>query len=197
MNAAGQVAIAGNLTGTNDGSATGVFRGDGTLLTRLARDKELAPGGGNYAGVFSVPYLNSIGQAAFTGSLTGTTDGSTSGIFRTNGVSSGLMARDKQGAPGSGGGFFNTNFTLGTLLDSGYAIFQAQLTGTTDTSNVGIFSNNGTGATSIVRNRQTEPGGGIYTFVAYSDANSRGDVTYYAGLSGASDGAASGQSPKR
>ncbi|HEV8292296.1 MAG TPA: choice-of-anchor tandem repeat NxxGxxAF-containing protein, partial [Tepidisphaeraceae bacterium] len=165
MNAAGQVAMLGTLSGTNDGSTTGLFRGDGTILTRLARDKEFAPAGGNYAVGFGIPYLNSIGQAAFIANVTGTADGSTVGIYRTNGVSSGVMARDKQGAPGAGGGFYTTNFTLGTLLDSGHAIFQAALSGTNDTSNIGIFSNNGTGATAIVRNRWAAPGGGVYSSI--------------------------------
>lgn len=67
FNDLGQVLFTSTITGAQDGSSAGVFRGDGGALTAIARVGDPAPGG---AGVFSKfdPLslaLNDAGQAAF------------------------------------------------------------------------------------------------------------------------------------
>src|SRR2546422_1077064 len=80
INPAGQEALREPLPGTTDATPPGLSRGDGTILPKLARDKDLAAGGGNSAPGFGYPYITSIGQVPFTANVTGTADGSTVGI---------------------------------------------------------------------------------------------------------------------
>lgn len=104
----GQVLFASTITGAQGGSAAGVFRSEGGVLTAIARVNEPAPGG---AGVFSKfdPFtltLNDAGQAAFVASLDfgdggGTEDGK--GLFLYDDAH-GLRAAARVGdvVPGAG-----------------------------------------------------------------------------------------------
>jgi len=76
----------------------------------------------------------------FIAYLTGTSDGSTNGIFRGDGSTTVSIAREKVSAPGSGGGTFSS-FGDPALNASGQAAFYAGLTGTVGgaTDNAGIF----------------------------------------------------------
>jgi hypothetical protein len=191
INSAGQVAIFSNLTATSDASTNGVFRtGDGINFTAIARDKLSAPGGGAYLAL-GAPQINSSGQVMFFSTLAGTADGSTTGIFRSDGVTPTLLARDKQTAPGPGGGTFNT-LTLTTppaFNDLGQTAFSASVVGGTNTQ--GVFRSDGT-AIAIARGVQPAPGGGTWNNFSQPDMNSRGDVVFTSLISGAADGAVAG-----
>src|SRR5206468_9607338 len=82
----GQVAFTAGITGASDGSATGIFRGDGNSIVSIARQKQIAPNtagatfngiGNNFLGIAPG------GQVAFVASLAGTLDGlsTDNGIF--------------------------------------------------------------------------------------------------------------------
>ncbi len=119
----------------------GIFRGDGSTPTAIAREKWVAPGtGGGTFLSFGYPVLNASGQAAFFAPLRDTSDGSTCGIFRGDGSTTVAIAREKWVAPGTGGGTF-LSFGHPALNASGQAAFLADLTGTVGgtADNAGIF----------------------------------------------------------
>src|SRR5439155_6797462 len=89
LNNAGQVVFLNTLTGPGVGTTndTGLFRADGTTLTQIVREGQLAPDGNGRFNDFrfsSFPAFNNSGQVAFNGLLTGTAHGLSddNGIFR-------------------------------------------------------------------------------------------------------------------
>jgi hypothetical protein len=194
LNAAGQVAFHAGLTGTSDGSSEGHFRGDGTTTAAIARGKWAAPGtgGGTFAS-FGDSALNASGQAAFSASLTGTTDGSTNGMFRGDGTTISAFAREKSAAPGTGGGTF-VGLSGGALNASGQVAFRATLTGTTDGSDEGVFRGSGTTTTAIAREKWAAPGtgGGTYSSLDNAALNASGQAAFWAILTGTTDGSSVG-----
>jgi len=185
FNASGQAAFQAWLTGTTDGSTSGLFRGDGSTTTAIAREKWAATGtgGGTFVN-FGWPALNASGQAAFYATLTGTTDGSTRGIFRGDGSTTTAIAREKWAAPGTGGGTFELYFSYPALNASGQAAFQASLTGTTDGSTWGIFRGDGSTTTAIAREKWAAPGtgGGTFADCGYFALNASGQAAFRAEL---------------
>ncbi|MBE3100271.1 MAG: PEP-CTERM sorting domain-containing protein [Planctomycetes bacterium] len=196
LNASGQAAFCTGLTGTSDGSTQGIFRGDGSALTAIARQKWAAPGtgGGTFSYFSASPALNASGQAAFWAALTGTTDGSNYGIFRGSSGTPTAIARDKWAAPGTGGGTFSSTFSDPALNASGQAAFQAGLTGTSDGSTGGIFRGDGSTTTAIAREKWAAPGtgGGTFAYLSYPALNASGQAAFYAELTGTSDGSSVG-----
>jgi len=78
LNGSGEVAFLASLTGTSGGSSDdrGIFRGDGAVLTQIAREGQAAPdSNGTFSGFSDAPALNDSGQVAFYASLTGTSGG--------------------------------------------------------------------------------------------------------------------------
>ena len=144
LNNAGQAAFKAFLTG-ND---SGIFRGDGGILTQIAREGQAAPDDdGTFTG-FGDPALNASGQAAFQGFLTGTD--SSEGVFRGDGGALTQIARQGQTAPGGSGTlvFFGTP----VLNATGQAAFSAFLDvpGEFD-GNTGFFTGDGIDLLTVVR----------------------------------------------
>lgn len=115
INASGQVAFAGVI----DGSHVGLFRGDGSSLTKIARDGDTAATGETFAG-FWVPTLNDAGQAAFKASISG---GGQYGIFIGDGGTPLRVAKTGQAAPG---GVFN-EFAYPSINAGGTVAFMANV----------------------------------------------------------------------
>jgi hypothetical protein len=117
--------------------AVGGLAGSATADTKIvAITGQSVPGtgGGTYTSLFD-PVLNGNGQVAFAGSATGTTNGSSFGVFRGDGTTLAAIVRDKQAAPGAGGGTFNAAFsTFLSLSDAGQVGFIDNFTGATDGS---------------------------------------------------------------
>ena len=194
LNASGQAAFLASLTGTSDDSDQGIFRGDGSTSTAIAREKWSAPGtGGGTFYSFYAPVLNASGQAAFYANLTGTDDGSNQGIFRGNGSTLVAIARQYWAAPGTGGGTFGY-FGDPALNASGQAAFYAYLTGTDDGSTYGIFRGSGGGLTAIAREKWSAPGtgGGTFSYLYAPALNASGQAAFYAYLTGTADGSTYG-----
>jgi hypothetical protein len=197
INSIGQVAF---LSTVNGGTSAGpaVFRGDGTILTPLARTGDAAPGagGGVLAPIFGsfVPALNDAGQVAFTAMLSSTTNGSTSGIFRANGATLAAIARHQQPAPGAGGGTFASFPDSPIISADGRASFFANLQGTGDGSTYGFFRGDGSTVSVIARPNQPAPGAGGGTYATLGEGslamNSGGTAAFSATLSGTTAGAA-------
>ncbi len=98
INDAGQAVFLATLTGTLGGSNnTGIYRGNGTPggLTNIARQGQFAPdGNGIYSGFDYSLALNSSGQVAFYGNISGAVNSAQSaGVFRGNGVTCVQIAR--------------------------------------------------------------------------------------------------------
>jgi hypothetical protein len=194
INASGLVADTFGLTASPDGATHEVFRGDGTANIAIARQGQAAPGtGAGTFNSFSSPLINDLGTVVFASSLLGTADGSTEGIFAGSGATPTVIVREKQAAPGGGGGAFNSSMNLLALNANGQLLFLAGLAGTSDSSTTGLFRGNGFATVVIAREKQSAPAGGTFTS-AFNTAgmNSLGDVVFAAGLSGSGDGANQG-----
>ena len=165
MNSSGQVAFMATITGSTNGSNVGYFRGDGITLTPIARDGQLAPGVGGGAFSLQDSYaFNDAGQLAFASFLTGIPGGIQSGLFRGDGNSTIVLARQNLPAPGPGGGLFGSGFRVGNMNTAGQAAFTAGLSNTTDGSANGLFRSDGSSLIAIARDNQLAPGAGRATF---------------------------------
>src|SRR5206468_3820509 len=89
------------------------------------------PGGGTFSGPGPNISIGSGGQVAFSSNLNPGPDGANYGIYRGDGVSLDVIARDKQAAPGGGGGTFQ-GISLGSpsINSSGTVAFGAFIVGT-------------------------------------------------------------------
>ncbi len=193
LNDAGQVAFRADLAGTTGGSNddSGIFRGNGTTLTRIARAGQAAPDGNGAFLDFSDHSFNNAGQAAFAADVTNTSGGSSDdrGIFRSDGTTLTQIARKGQTAPDGNGVF--SSFTNPAINATGQAAFKADFTGTTGGSNdnSGVFRGNGATPTRIVRKGQAAPdGNGAFSSFSKPAVNATGQVVFEAFLSGTSGG---------
>lgn len=132
LNNAGQQSFTAILTGTSrsDGRGSGIFRGDGSTLTQIARDGQAAPDGdGTFFG-FGIPSLNNAGQTAFISSISETLGENSFyfGIYRSDGSTLTQVLRDGVAAPDGNGRFLPFTFNP-ELNDAGQIAFIADLTG--------------------------------------------------------------------
>ncbi|HJQ79437.1 MAG TPA: choice-of-anchor tandem repeat NxxGxxAF-containing protein, partial [Lacipirellulaceae bacterium] len=197
INDAGRVAFTGYLSSPVGG---GIFLGDGTTSTQLARYGEaLLDGNGQYAGTpwFSMR-LNELGHAAFFANFSNTLGGASdnTGILRGDGASLVTIVRKGQMAPDGNGAFFDftgLGFTAPAALnDSGQVAFDARLTGTAqgNSDDYGIFRSDGATLVQVVREGQLAPdGNGRFVIHERPALNDAGQLAFRASLTGTSGGA--------
>jgi hypothetical protein len=135
------------MNGTAD--ADGIFRGDGSSVTQIARSNQVAPGGPGTFLNFTTPAINDSGNVAFAADLTGT--GSQfeqgGGIYRGSGGALTTIARTEQPSPDGDGTFgYLHNVHMNNL---GQVAFQATLFDTLQ--NNGVFRGDGSSTVSIAR----------------------------------------------
>jgi hypothetical protein len=173
LNNAGQVAFAASLSGTTGGFVDdgGVYLGDETTITQIAREGQTAPDGNGAFSRFFSPTLNSVGQVAVRGSLTGASGGGSSGIFRGDGFSLAQIVRNGQSMPG-GSGTFNSVDDIFELNDSGQVSLYVQLTAE------GIFQGDGDALITIVRAGQSTPLGVDIDDIGNFEGSNQGDVVF-------------------
>lgn len=185
FNEAGQTAFQGRLFNTAGGRSDdyGIFRGNGSSLTRIAREGEAAPdANGSFSEFDEVVALNDAGQAAFRATLNNTAGGTSddTGIFRGDGSTLTQIARTGQSAPDANGSF--SNFGSGVSLnDAGQAAFVGELTGTTGggSDNAGIFLGDGSTLTQIIRTGQAAPdANGSFSNFDSPSLNDAGQVAF-------------------
>jgi hypothetical protein len=137
--------------------------------------------------------MNVSGQVGFAAALSGTTDGSDFGWFRSDGASLVAIARGKQTAPGTGGGRFASrgggNPAAVAIAAGGQVAFTAALEGTPDgrTDNQGLFLGDGQETIKAVVSGQvlptnlTDSSQGVVKFIILGPnaINSYGQVAYY------------------
>ena len=168
INNSGQVAFFSNVSGTSDGSTSGIFRGDGHSLVQLVNNKTPAPGpGGGTVSPQADFTFNDAGQVVYDASLSGTSDGSAEGYFRSDSNSTVVIARQKETAPGPGGGTFDFLGTITSPLvnNAGQVAFGSTIVNATNNSDRGIFRSDGSSLIPIVRQYQVLPGIGTAYFV--------------------------------
>lgn len=147
VNEAGQTAFAVDLFGagvdpTNDG---GVYRGDGTILTKIARLGESVPNGGTLTGL-SHPQISNTGEVGFLGGLGG--GGGWDLVLKGDGSSLTEVARVGQVFPD---GTEITDFHPADgvpINNNGYVAFRANLENGLDNFE-GVFLGNGSTLTTI------------------------------------------------
>jgi hypothetical protein len=138
-----------------------------------------APAGGNYAGLFFIPVLNSSGQVAFTA----TTTVAGTGLFvGTPGTPLTTAALTGTTAP-SGGTY--TGLSSPILSDSGQVAFGAQLAG----NGYGLYAGTpGSSLNTIALKGAAAPVGGNYTGFYGPVINASGQVAFSATLSAGGSG---------
>jgi hypothetical protein len=200
INEAGEVAFLADIDTSESYDESGIFRGTGGPVTRIARQGQAAPDGNGTLGSFAeFPALNKSGQVAFGVHLQGTSGGNTDsqGIFRGSGGALTQIARAGQTAPDGNGIFIPGNF-LGNvqLNDSGQAAFWLELTGTSGGTkdDSGIFLGDGGPITQIAREGDIAPDGdGHLEAFWYPALNNAGEVAFTAGISGTKGGLRDGE----
>jgi hypothetical protein len=194
INAAGELAFRGSLIGAGVSATNkdGIWSTAGGTLAIVARSGSEGPGPGLGPGVnFSsfgniiAPVINSAGNVAFFGSLTGTGVNSTNnrGVWSNAGGTLAAVARSGSEGPGPGlGTGINFSFFGDPLLNSaGRVAFRGSLTGTgVDSSNdQGIWSNAGGSLQKIIRKGDqfdVNPGIGV-DLRTISEFNFAGDLS--------------------
>jgi hypothetical protein len=102
MNSGGDVAFFASLVGTTGGTAdaTGIFVGDGTNLSVIARRGALTPSGnGRFLEIDPAIAINDAGAVLFFSTITGASGGSTAGLFRGDGAQLVEIARASDPTP--------------------------------------------------------------------------------------------------
>ena len=204
LNAAGQVAFSGFLSGTGNASDSGIWSGGGASdsLALAVRVEDEAPGTSNdikFAGGFANISINSSGEIAFSSFLAGTdiNSNNNSGVWSEgggNGLT--LVAREGNAAPGTNSGVSYKNFNDVVLNDSGQTAFSGFLTGTgiSNSNNRGIWAMGESGLTLVAREGHEAPGteGANFTSNFGSDLvsiaiNIAGQTAFYARITGSSN----------
>jgi hypothetical protein len=200
LNNIGQAAFRAQLRDTTGGTADsrGVFRSGGSTITQIARAGQLAPDSNGALFSFDAVELNDVGQVAFKGLLTGTSNGSSdnTGIFRGSGGVLTQIAREGQTTPDGNGVFslFASDFFPQIKINNpGQVAFSAILDGTSGgtTDDTGIFLGSGVEITQIVREGQLAPDSNG-TFSSFFDSvpalNDSGQSAFTNLLNGTSGG---------
>jgi len=138
LNASDEVAWRSGLRdpSTFEGIGSGIFRGNASAITRIARRGDSAPdGNGGFDGTFTVfgqfyP-MNDAGQVAFQANLEGNSDGFY-GLFRGDGNETVAIVRLGDPAP-DGNGTFSSLGPFG-INAQGQVLFTASLTNTANGS---------------------------------------------------------------
>ena len=197
LNASGQVAFQGFLTGTSGGFSddTGIFLGSGGALTRIVREGDSAPDSNGAFGFTAPPVLNDAGQVAFRGGLSGTSGGSSdqNGIFLSSGGTVIQVARGGEAAPdGNGTIRFFEDPTLNATGQVAFTSFNMIGTSGGTSDNAGIFIGDGQETFQAARKGQAL-GGSTITALSFSNStsgqgeqrsglNDFGQVAYHATL---------------
>jgi hypothetical protein len=197
LNAAGQTAFFGSLTGTSANNEGIWSEGGGSGLALVVRKGDPAPGtaaGVSFSGFFD-PVLNGGGQTAFTGFLTGSgvTSANNEGIWSEGGGSGlALVVRKGDPAPGTAAGVTFGGLHFPVLNDAGQTAFLGFLTGAgvAASNDSGIWSEGGgSGLALVARKGSQAPGtpvGVNFNGVSTPVLNGAGQTAFVGKLTGSS-----------
>jgi hypothetical protein len=187
MNNAGQVAFSAAIVNPADGFDNGLFIGNGTEITQIARRGAAVPGGGGTLFNFSAPALNNAGQAAFAANYL--SNSNWDGVFRGDGTTTTPIAKTGDPAP-DGSGLLRDAFGSPVALnDAGQVAFVTSITPNPGGQiRAGLFRGDGTpgGLDMIAREATPSPDGdGVFSSVGSAGAfamNEGGQLVFTAGL---------------
>jgi len=188
FNDLGQVLFESTITGAQNGSAAGIFRGDGGALTPIARINDLAPGGGVFSKFETTTLaLNGHGQAVFQAFIDlgdGRSTQDTEGLFLYDDVR-GLVAVARLGdaVPGAS--------TVGQINFAGATFRGPGTSGLNDKGQVAYLMGGDDGIPYVVV--APEPGGGALALAAVAALL----VRRSSALRSSSSSSVRGQSPRR
>jgi hypothetical protein len=197
INGAGQTAFSGFLlqgtAGVTTSNDQGIWsEGSGTLAL-LAREGNVAPGtssGVNYS-FFNSPVLNSTGQVAFFGFLTGTgvTASNDSGIWSEGSGTLALVAREGNVAPGTTSALFGNLANSPVINGAGQTAFSGTLlqgtAGVNGFNDSGIWSEGSGTLALLAREGNVAPGttSALFGNLANSPViNSAGQTAFFGTL---------------
>ena len=175
FNDLGQVGFTNTLTGTVGGNndSRGVFRGSGGAVTQVVRQGQAAPDGNGTFKSFVFPSMGNTGEIAFTGTLDGTSGGSSDdkGMFKSDGITTTQIIREGQSVPNGVGVYTSTPFDA-AINDVGQVVFTSQISyGFSD----GIFVyDDSAGVMEVVRRGQPLLGSTIQNF-SFGHISQQGD----------------------
>jgi hypothetical protein len=187
MNDAGQVAFTAAIVGSADSFDNGIFLGNGTTITQIARRGEAVPGGGGTFFNLSTPALNNAGHAAFTANYL--SNSNWDGVFRGNGSITTAIAKTGDPAPDGSGLLRDTFSNHVALNDAGQVAFITAITPNPGGQvRTGLFRGDGSvgGLDLIVREGMNSPDGdGVFSSIGSAGAfamNEAGQILFTAGL---------------
>jgi hypothetical protein len=197
INSSGRAAFRGILANTVGGSADnfGIFTSSSGFVTQIARNGDTAPdGNGVFSGVSNSGLtINDANRVAFTGTLTGTTNGTLddSGIFAGSGGTLTQIVREGQPVPDGNGEFrsFNSTFSMNNLGIVAVEGFLRNTSGGAGDDNL-IVLTDGIDTVTVVRKGDARVGGPITsleiassTSTQSSSLNEKGQLAYWVRLS--------------
>lgn len=194
LNNSDQICSYAFLSGTSGGSTdnAGLYLVDSGSAMQVVGKGQSVPGGNGAFNFFFYGSQNSLGQVGFQATLSGTSGGTSDdrGLYfwNPNGTIT-QIAREGQAAPDGNGVFSFLGET--DWSDSGYAVFNANLSGTTGGSadNRGIFRGNGTTVEQIARAGQAAPGGnGNFSQFSAAQHNNSNQIAFQSDLVGTAGG---------
>lgn len=188
----GTVAFFAPIVGSGVFGDEGVYLGDGSTLTRVARVNDAAPGGGTFDG-FGLPTLNNNGKAAFYGELeTGITGVEPDGIYLGDDNSLVEIMREYTAAPGVGANFRSVLPGVATNDLNQVAFSAKTVTVSAGGGGDGLWIGDGTTLTTIAhRGDSLSKGGTLNDFATGSRGfalNEAGQLAFKAGINLDSDG---------
>lgn len=182
--------VGGGVTTANDQV---LYTESGGSVGLVARTGDVAPGtGGAVHGDFARPLHNDSGDTAFVDqglSGGGATPANNSALFQDAGGTLGLVVREGDVAPGTGGALFSEFISSPRINASGDLAFRGPLTGggTTAANDSGIFAQTAGVLGLRAREGDVAPGTGGAVFSEFNDPgfNDGGDTAFVALLLGA------------
>jgi hypothetical protein len=193
FNNAGEVAFWGQL---NSGG-TGIYRGDGTTLTKIAQTDDPDPDAiGFLSGFGERPSINDLGQVAFTALIIQPPLQNLAAVYLGDGTSNLPVAMRGQVAPDGNGHFSNFGVMEASsppklvLNNQGQVAFSAELPDASDGATQGIFRGDESTLTQVMRLNAVAPdGNGRFSSVVDVPAlNEAGQVAFEARLTNTSGG---------
>lgn len=195
--AAGDVAWLGGLTGTIDGSNRGIFRGNGTSVTRIARRLQVSPDGNGTLDDFNVGAgpgftdeflaIGAGGRVVFSAEFSGSSGGAfdDEAVMAGNGGPLSLLIRESQTVPGGDGRFGHFDQHQ-TPTGAAHVAVRSVLTNTSAGAldDVGIFVTDGIAPVTVVREPDIAGSNGSNSSVILHATNDLGQVVYETQLSG-------------
>lgn len=179
----GHVAFRADLRATTAGDAdnSGIYCGNGTTLTAVARENDPSPDGNGRLDDINFPSINDNGRVAFYTRLRNTRGGASDNIAIFLGSGSGLIkiARTGEPAPDGNGHYTSLGNSL-TINTAGDVVFTAALS----TGKQAVIWSNGVMSKIVARSGDFGPDGS-YTFTGFTAAaiNKTRTVTFQADLS--------------